>query len=122
MILIVGVHDAPHAHKPHVAHAHIHEASVLSRSHVHHSAPEAGLLIHEPVSVHHMRGHAVGHAVTIHDVVTVIHQFVHLASKVFPLIDSHPVRATVLKNTRLNNQTCSFYFALSYNPLKITYF
>ena len=93
---MVGVHDASHAHELHVAHAHAHEAPVLSRLHVHHPASVVWLLVHQPVSVHCLTRHAVGHAVPIHDVVAVVHQLVHLASKVLPLIDLHPVRAAVL--------------------------
>ena len=94
--LIIRVHDAPHAHEPHVAHAHVHEVPVLSGPHVHHPASVLGLLVHQPVSLHHVAGHAVGHAVTAHDVVTVVHQLVHLTTEVLPLVDLHPVVSTVL--------------------------
>ena len=102
--LVVAVHDAPHAHEPHVAHVtHVAEVPVLSRPHVHHPASVVGLLVHQPVSVHHVTRHAVGHAVTIHDVVAVVHQLVTLTAKVLPLVDLHPVRAAVLKH--INNQS-----------------
>ena len=95
---IIRVHDAPHAHEPHATHAHVHEVPVLSRPEVHHPASVAGLLVHQPVSVHHVAGHAVGHAVTAQDVVTVVHQLVHLTTEVLPLVDPHPVVSTVLQH------------------------
>merc|ERR1719419_1790185 len=86
------VHDAPHAHEPH---SHLTEAPVLSRPHVHHPASVVGLLVHQPVAVHHVAGHAVVHLVTVHDGVTVIHHLVHLSTKVLPLVDPHPVVSPV---------------------------
>ena len=87
--LITGIHDAPHAHESGVAEALVPEASVLSRPHVHHSASVVGLLIHEPVAIHDIAGHAVRHTVAIHDGVTVIHHLVHLTTKVLLLVDPH---------------------------------
>ena len=92
--LVVGVHNAPHAHEPHAL---VHEVPVLSRPHVHHPAPVLRLLIHQPVAVHHVAGHAVGHAVVVLDVITVVHHLVHLAAEVLPLVDPHPVLASVLE-------------------------
>lgn len=54
-----------------------------------------GLLVHQPVAIHHVAGHAVGHAVTVHDVVTVVHQLIHLTTKVLSLVDPHPVGSPV---------------------------
>ena len=88
--LIRGIHDTPHALELHVVHAHLSEALVLSRPHVHLPASVVGLLIHQPVAIHDVAGLAVRHAVTIHDGVTVVHQLVHLASEVLPLVDPHP--------------------------------
>jgi len=87
---LTHVSDTPHAHESHVAKSHISEAPVLSWPKVYHPASEVGLLIHEPVTIHHMTGLAVRHTETIHDVFTVIHQLIHLSSKVIPLIDPHP--------------------------------
>ena len=56
---LTHVSDAPHAHESGVAEALVPEASVLSRPHVHHSASEVGLLIHEPVAIHNIAGLAV---------------------------------------------------------------
>ncbi len=92
--LIPRVHDTPHAHESHATH--IAEAPVLSRPEVRHPASVVGLLIEEPVAVHHMAGLAVRHAVTVHDVVTVIHHLVHLTHEVLPLIDPHFVGSPVL--------------------------
>lgn len=91
------VHDAPDGAEPcHVTHPHISEVPVLSWSEVHHPASIVGLLEHQPVTVHHIAGLAVGHAETIHHIVTVVHQLVHLAPKVLPLIDPHSERSPVL--------------------------
>ena len=93
---LTGIHDAPHGHESHVVVSHLSEAPVLSRPHVHHPASVVGLLVHQPVAVHHVAGLAVGHAVTVHDGVAVIHQLVHLTSEVLPLVDLHPVVSPVL--------------------------
>lgn len=97
-----GVHDAPHAHETSVVHAHVHEVPVLSGPHIHHPAFVAGLFIQQPMSINHMTGHAPGHAETVHDVVTVVHQLMHLAFEVLPLRDLNPEGAVVLEHT--NNQ------------------
>merc|ERR1719474_761677 len=89
------IHDALHAHEPGAAHAHVPEAPVLSGPHVHHLASVVGLLVHQPVAVHHVAGHAVVHAVAVLDVVAVLHQLVHLTAEVLPLIDPHPELASV---------------------------
>ncbi|KAF3843565.1 hypothetical protein F7725_002414 [Dissostichus mawsoni] len=62
-------------------HAHVSEVPVLSGPHVHHLASELGLLVHQPVTVHHVAGLALVHAVTVHDVVTVLHHLVTLTTK-----------------------------------------
>lgn len=94
--LQAGVGDAPHAGHPHVASDGADEVAVLAGPHVHHPASVVGLLVHEPVALHHVAGHAVGHAVMLHDVFAVLHQLIHLTSKVLPLIDPHPVGSPVL--------------------------
>ncbi|KAF3843563.1 hypothetical protein F7725_002412 [Dissostichus mawsoni] len=93
---LAGIGDAPHAHEPLAAHAHVFEVPVLSGPHVHHLASELGLLVHQPVTVHHVAGLALVHAVTIHDVVTVLHHLVTLTTEVLLLIDLHPELASVL--------------------------
>ena len=93
---LAHIHDTPHAHKPTAAHTHVPEAPVLSRPQVHHPAPEVGLLVQQPVAVHHLAGHAVGHAVAVLDVVAVVSQLVHLTAEVLPLVDPHPELASVL--------------------------
>ena len=94
--LITGIHDAPHAHESGVAKSLVPEASVLSRPHVHHSASEVGLLIHEPVAIHHIAGLAVRHTMAIHDGVTVIHQLHTLTTEVLLLVDLHSELSSVL--------------------------
>ena len=80
----------------HTVVAHLLEAHVLSGPHVHHPASVLGLLVHQPVAVHHVAGLAVGHAVTILDVVTILHHLMGLTTEVLPLVDLHPVLASVL--------------------------
>ena len=98
--LVAGVADALHAHEPHSAHAAVHEGPVLAGPHVHHPASEAGLLVHQPLALHHVAGLAVGHAEPLLDVLTVVHQLVHLAAEVLPLVDLHPVGTPVLLGGR----------------------
>ena len=93
---LTHISDTPHAHEPHATHAHIPEVPVLSGPHVSHPASEVGLLIHQPVAIHHVAGLAVGHTVTVHDGVTVVHHLVHLTSKVISLVDPHSVGSSVL--------------------------
>ena len=92
---LAHVGDTPHAHELLAAH-HLPEAPVLAGPHVHHPASVLGLLVHQPVSVHHVAGLAVGHAVTILDVVTVVHHLMELTTEVLPLVDLHPELAPVL--------------------------
>ena len=94
--LVAGIPDTPHAHEPAATHAHVPEAPVLSGPQVHHPASELGLLVHQPVAVHHVAGHAVRHTVAVHDVVAVVHQLVTLTTEVLPLVDLHPVGSPVL--------------------------
>lgn len=94
---LTGVHDAPDGAEPqHVAHPHVSKVPVLSWPQVQHLAPIAGLLEHQPVAIHHVAGLAVRHVEAIHHVVAVVHQLIHLASKVLLLIDPHSEGSPVL--------------------------
>ena len=94
---LTGIHNTPHgAESHHVGHSHLLEVPVLSRPQVHHPASVVGLLVHQPVAVHHVARLEVGHAVTLLDGITIIHQLVHLAFEVLPLEDLHLVRSSVL--------------------------
>ena len=110
------IHDTPHAHKPTAAHTHVPEAPVLSRPQVHHPAPVVGLLVQQPVAVHHLAGHAVGHAVAVLDVAAVFHQLVHLTAKVLPFIDPHSELASVLFVMKTQNVSILRY-VLSQNKV-----
>lgn len=79
-----------------IAHFQVSEIPVLPGPDVQHPSSEAGLLEHQPVAVHHVTGLAVGHAETLHHVVAVVHQLVHLSSEVLPLVDPHPEGSPVL--------------------------
>ncbi|KAF3843542.1 hypothetical protein F7725_002391 [Dissostichus mawsoni] len=101
LLLVEGIGDAPHAHEPLAAHAHVPEVPVLSGPHVHHLASEVGLIVHQPVTVHHVAGLAVGHAVTLLDVVAIVHQLVTLTTEVLLLVNLHPELASVLLLERI---------------------
>lgn len=89
--------DAPDGADPgQIAHFQVPEIPVLAGPDVQHPASEVGLLEHQPVAVHHLAGLAVGHAETLHHVVTVIHELVHLPAKVLPLVDPHSEGSPVL--------------------------
>ena len=90
--------DAPHGLEPHfiISHSHLSRVPVLSRPQVGLHASELGLLVHDPVAVHHVAGLHLGHMVTLLDGVTVVHHLVHLASEVLLLVDPHPELAHVL--------------------------
>ena len=91
-----GIHYTPGRAEPHATVSHISHAPVLSGPQVHHPASEVGLLVHQPVAVHHVAGLAVGHTVAVLDVVAVLHQLMTLALEVLSLKHSHPVGASVL--------------------------
>ena len=78
------------------------EAPVLSGSQVHHPASVVGLLVHQPVAVHHVAGLAIRHVVTVHDVVAVLHQLMHLTTEVLPLVDPYSIGPFVLLTDHLN--------------------
>lgn len=79
-----------------IAHFQVTEIPVLAGPDVKHPSSEVRLLEHQPVAVHHVAGLAVGHAETLHHVVAVIHELVHLPSEVLPLIDPHSEGSPVL--------------------------
>ena len=93
---LTGIHYTPGRAEPHATVSHISHAPVLSGPQVHHPASEVGLLVHQPVAVHHIAGLAVGHSVAVLDVVAVLHQLVTLALEVLSLKHPHPVGASVL--------------------------
>ena len=95
-LFLTGIHDSSERVESNSIISHILEAPVLSWSHVHHPASVLGLLVRQPVSVHHVARLAVGHAVTILDVVTVLHHLIGLTTEVLPLVDLHLVLALVL--------------------------
>lgn len=95
--LKAGVCDALHAHDPQAVDVHVQQVPVLAGPDVHHPASVVWLLKHQPVSIHDVAGHAVGHAETVHDVLTVLHQLVHLAREVLPLVDPQPEGSPLLE-------------------------
>lgn len=71
-------------------------AAVLSRAQVVHSAFVVGMLVEEPMAVHHTAGVEVRHAELVLSVGTVLLQLVHLARHVEALVQSDLVQAFVL--------------------------
>lgn len=71
-------------------------SAVLSGPQVVHPAFVVGLVIQEPVAVHHAAGVKVSHAELVLDVGTVVHQLVHLAGHVETLVEPQPVGAMML--------------------------
>lgn len=69
---------------------------VLSGPQVVRSALVVGLVVEQPVAVHHITGVEVGHAEVVLDIWTVVHQLVHLARHVGAFVKPHPVGALVL--------------------------
>ena len=93
---LTRLHNASNRPNPHGPHSHVPEASVLARPHVHHPAPVVGLLVHEPVALHHIAGLAVRHAETLLDGVTVVHELMHLPTEVLLLENPHAEGSSVL--------------------------
>lgn len=69
---------------------------VLSGPQVVRLALVVGLVVQQPLAVHHVAGVEVGHAEAVLDVWAVVHQLVHLAGHVGALVEPHPVGAPVL--------------------------
>lgn len=69
---------------------------VLSGPQVVRPALVVGLVVQQPVAVHHVRGVEVGHAEAVLDVWAVVHQLVHLAGHVEAFVKPHSVGASVL--------------------------
>lgn len=59
--------------------------------------PVVGLLVHEPVAIHHVAGVEVGDVETVHEVGTVVRQLSHLTSHVKMLIQPHPEAVAMLQ-------------------------
>lgn len=74
-LTLTGIHDpSDGVNSHHGAHAHVSDTPVLSRPHIHHPASEMGLLVHEPVAIHHVAGLHLGHAEALLDGLAVFHQ------------------------------------------------
>lgn len=96
--LLDAIHDSADGAEPVVgAPSPVPEVPVLSWPHVHHPASTVGVLVHQPVTVHHIAGHEVRHVEAVHGVGAVVHQLHHLAAKVHAVVQPHPKRATVLQ-------------------------
>lgn len=94
---LTGVHDAPDGAEPRgAAQPHLPQVPVLSWSQIQHPAPVVGLLKHQPVALHDVAGLALGNTEAVHHVLTVVHQLVHLAREVLPLIDPQSEGSSLL--------------------------
>ena len=73
------------------------------------------------MAVHHLAGHAVGHAVAVLDVVAVVSQLVHLTAEVLPLVDPHPELASVLFWLQVNLRKTFQNYTNKYRPCFSSY-
>lgn len=92
----VEVGDSPDGPDPRADASPVAVPAVLSGPQVVHPALVVGLLVQQPVAVHHVAGVEVGHAEAVLHVWAVVHQLVHLAGHVEALVKPHPVGALVL--------------------------
>lgn len=97
VFLSLEIHEAPDGADPGVVAAPFVEALVLAGPHVVVMSPVVGLLVHEPVAVHHVAGVDVGHVETLIEVGAVVCQLYHLTSHVEMLVQPHLVAAAVLQ-------------------------
>ena len=91
------VHDASDGTDPGAHAAPVVVPPVLAGPHVVLPAPVVGLLVHHPVSVHHVAGVEVGHVEAVHEVGAVVVQLHHLSAHVVAVVQPHPEVATVLR-------------------------
>ena len=96
MVPLIVIHDAPDGPDPGAHAAPVAVPPVLSGPHVVHSSSVVGLVVEQPVAVHHITGVDVGHVVAIHHVGAVVHHLHHLTSHVRALIHPHPEGTVVL--------------------------
>ena len=97
MDLSLEVHDAPDGTDLRVHASPVVVPPVLAGAHVVVAAPVVGLLVHQPVAVHHVAGVEVGHAEAVHEVGAVVAQLIHLAGHVGALVQPHPEVTAVLQ-------------------------
>lgn len=70
---------------------------VLSRPQIVRSALVVGLVIQQPVAIHHITGVEVRHVETVLDIWTVVLQLMHLAGHVGAFVKPHSIGALVLE-------------------------
>lgn len=91
------IHEPPDGADPGVVAAPLIVALVLAGPQVVVAPPVVGLLVHQPVSVHHVAGVEVGHAETVHEVGAVVGQLHHLSAHVEMLVQPHLEAAAMLQ-------------------------
>ena len=101
-ILFLEIHDASEGANPGAHSSPVVVLPVLSGPQVVLPALVVGLVVHQPVAVHHVAGVDVGHAETVLDIGAVVAQLHHLTSHIRAIIQPHLVVATVLWRQRMN--------------------
>ena len=96
----VGVCDSSEGTDPRADASPVAVSPVLPGTQVVHPALVVGLIVQQPVAVHHVAGVEVGHAEVVLDVGAVVHQLVHLAGHVEAFVEPHPVGTSVLTQDR----------------------
>ena len=114
------IREAPDGADPGAVAAPLAEAPVLAGLQVVVAPPVVGMLIQQPVAVHHVAGVEVGQTETVHEVRAVVGQLHHLASHVEVLVQPHLGAAAVLRgeggrSKGHNPAKCSFSFT---NPIR----
>lgn len=69
---------------------------VLAGSQIKVSAHVVRLLVHEPLTVHHVAGLEIRHVEAVHEVGAIIHELHHSATHVRTFIEPHPEGAAML--------------------------
>lgn len=95
-LLSLEIHDSSDRAHPGTHTTPVTVPPVLARPQVEVPAHIVGLLIHKPVTIHHMAGMEVGHIEAVHKIRAIIHELHHPAAHVRVLIEPHSEGPTML--------------------------
>lgn len=94
---LVEVGDSPEGTDPWTGAAPVAVSTVLSGPQVVGPSPVVGLVVQQPVAVHHVAGVDVGHAQAVLDVGAVVADLLHLAGHVRALVQPYFIGTAVLQ-------------------------
>ena len=97
-MLSLEIHETPDGADPGAHGVPLAEAPVLAGPQVVVAPPVVGVLVQQPVAIHHVAGVEVGEAEAVHEVGAVLHQLHHLTPHVEVLEQPHPEAAAVLED------------------------